>query len=251
MIKVCELDECTNEFEDRPVGSPKKYCSQAHRGRDKGRRKRAREAIAKDAMPTVYRTCELGECGKEFKPNRPQQKYCCPEHALRANYLENRTERLEYRQEYYETNRVEILESSSVYAKANRDSRNTYNRKRYATNQDAREKKLSRNRAYNATDYGYAVNRASSNQACAKERGAVMDPEFTAAILANILLNTLACEHCPNELTLRQRIIDHKLAIVNGGKHEESNIQILCDDCHKIKTVIDSYAAWDARAMAA
>ena len=32
---------------------------------------------------------------------------------------------------------------------------------------------------------------------------------------------------------------DHVVALCNGGKHTESNLQVLCDWCHKAKTVDD------------
>jgi|SRR5882724_1783358 len=32
---------------------------------------------------------------------------------------------------------------------------------------------------------------------------------------------------------------DHAVAIVNGGQHRESNLQLLCMRCHKDKTKVD------------
>lgn len=32
---------------------------------------------------------------------------------------------------------------------------------------------------------------------------------------------------------------DHKVALINGGKHCESNLQLLCSECHKTKTRSD------------
>ena len=32
---------------------------------------------------------------------------------------------------------------------------------------------------------------------------------------------------------------DHKIAIINGGPNRESNLQVLCEWCHKPKTVFD------------
>lgn len=29
---------------------------------------------------------------------------------------------------------------------------------------------------------------------------------------------------------------DHIIALVNGGEHRETNLQVLCDWCHKVKT---------------
>ncbi len=33
--------------------------------------------------------------------------------------------------------------------------------------------------------------------------------------------------------------IDHRVALINGGGNRESNLQVLCDWCHKPKTVFD------------
>ncbi len=32
---------------------------------------------------------------------------------------------------------------------------------------------------------------------------------------------------------------DHKLALINGGKNAEGNIQLLCSECHDMKTKTD------------
>lgn len=32
---------------------------------------------------------------------------------------------------------------------------------------------------------------------------------------------------------------DHIIALANGGEHRESNLQLLCEPCHKVKTKID------------
>lgn len=33
--------------------------------------------------------------------------------------------------------------------------------------------------------------------------------------------------------------IDHAIALILGGKHRESNLQLLCTECHKGKTKLD------------
>jgi 5-methylcytosine-specific restriction protein A len=32
---------------------------------------------------------------------------------------------------------------------------------------------------------------------------------------------------------------DHKVALINGGAHAEDNLQLLCSECHKVKTRAD------------
>ena len=33
--------------------------------------------------------------------------------------------------------------------------------------------------------------------------------------------------------------MDHRIALVNGGSHRESNLQLICTECHKAKTKQD------------
>jgi 5-methylcytosine-specific restriction endonuclease McrA len=39
---------------------------------------------------------------------------------------------------------------------------------------------------------------------------------------------------------------DHVSALINGGQHRESNIQLLCSACHKVKTKADVAEKSDA-----
>lgn len=32
---------------------------------------------------------------------------------------------------------------------------------------------------------------------------------------------------------------DHRIALINGGRNVESNFQLLCEPCHKVKTGAD------------
>lgn len=58
----------------------------------------------------------------------------------------------------------------------------------------------------------------------------------------------------PKDEAYQERIyfeVDHKLALVNGGKEfDKSNLQVLCQDCHKKKTKSDVRIAkeYDAKA---
>ena len=97
------------------------------------------------------------------------------------------------------------------------------------------ERRAARHR-YLAADAGYAMQRASNNHYTAMKRGAVVDAEFANATLAAILRDREECDWCELPTPLRERIIDHRVAIVFGGQHTESNIQILCKPCDKTKT---------------
>lgn len=48
------------------------------------------------------------------------------------------------------------------------------------------------------------------------------------------------CEECTLLIVGKLRPeYDHKIALINGGKHCESNLQLLCSECHKAKTRSD------------
>jgi 5-methylcytosine-specific restriction protein A len=45
------------------------------------------------------------------------------------------------------------------------------------------------------------------------------------------------CAICTNPVT--HAAYDHRQALINGGSHRESNLQLLCVPCHKVKTRAD------------
>lgn len=48
------------------------------------------------------------------------------------------------------------------------------------------------------------------------------------------------CANCTREVGLGlSYAFDHVIALVNGGTHCESNLQLLCDPCHRDKTKAD------------
>lgn len=48
------------------------------------------------------------------------------------------------------------------------------------------------------------------------------------------------CEECTNLIVGKLRPeYDHRVALVNGGAHAEHNLQLLCSECHKVKTRAD------------
>ena len=45
------------------------------------------------------------------------------------------------------------------------------------------------------------------------------------------------CTHCCRKIRPGDKWqLDHKVALINGGEHRESNLQLLCDWCHAKKT---------------
>lgn len=48
------------------------------------------------------------------------------------------------------------------------------------------------------------------------------------------------CHECGKPLNGRDKPeFDHIVALINGGRHAESNLQTLCRPCHGLKTVAD------------
>ncbi|WP_256983163.1 HNH endonuclease [Caballeronia sordidicola] len=45
------------------------------------------------------------------------------------------------------------------------------------------------------------------------------------------------CQSC--KVAVTTGIVDHKIALVNGGSNDDSNLQLMCTECHRIKTATD------------
>ena len=45
------------------------------------------------------------------------------------------------------------------------------------------------------------------------------------------------CQSC--KVAVLAGIVDHKVALVNGGTNADSNLQLMCAECHRIKTATD------------
>lgn len=43
------------------------------------------------------------------------------------------------------------------------------------------------------------------------------------------------CMHCKHKFPRADLTIDHIIRVVDGGKHEKANFQMLCLDCHRAK----------------
>lgn len=50
----------------------------------------------------------------------------------------------------------------------------------------------------------------------------------------------LICRHCKRQVIGKLRAeFDHEIPLILGGKNRESNIQLLCHECHRAKTKLD------------
>lgn len=55
-----------------------------------------------------------------------------------------------------------------------------------------------------------------------------------------MLMRQPLCVHCQaNGLVSLATQLDHIVALCNGGKDEEANLQPLCAECHRVKTASD------------
>ena len=57
---------------------------------------------------------------------------------------------------------------------------------------------------------------------------------------ANVLIHNPLCIECQSiGRTTAATQVDHIVALVNGGQDSVSNMQALCDECHRLKTADD------------
>jgi HNH endonuclease len=155
----------------------------------------------------------------------------------RAHYAANREERLAWQREYRAANPEQRKATLERYRAAHREELLAYGREHArAFRAENPERARAVGRAYRAADSGYAMGRATVSRTAARNRGAVIDPELTSAILAQLLRDRQGCESCAGSIALHERKIDHRIAIAFGGEHSEGNINILCEPCHQVKS---------------
>lgn len=72
-------------------------------------------------------------------------------------------------------------------------------------------------------------------------RGRNDDTPVPARTKARIWKRNPNCAGCglPTNDSTRKPEIDHIVALVNGGENRESNLQVLCAGCHRVKSHAD------------
>jgi 5-methylcytosine-specific restriction protein A len=71
-------------------------------------------------------------------------------------------------------------------------------------------------------------------------RGATPDTPVPHRVRVRVrVLGGNACANCKRDLAAEPAECDHIIALINGGENRESNLQALCEWCHKPKTVFD------------
>lgn len=89
----------------------------------------------------MIKKCKL--CGKEFEPNKHQQKYCsseCSEEAIRKQrqqyYLEHKEKMNEYNRKWKKANKEKMNEYNRQWREANKEKCREYYRKYYWKNHE-------------------------------------------------------------------------------------------------------------------
>lgn len=74
--------------------------------------------------------------------------------------------------------------------------------------------------------------------------------EFTRQFRAKFCLaRGGVCANCTSKVRGKTWEIDHIVSLENGGTNDESNLQLLCAGCHKLKTSNDRMRAAKSRAQ--
>lgn len=70
--------------------------------------------------------------------------------------------------------------------------------------------------------------------------GATDDSRIPNRVRSRLLLRSGGrCERCISRIVVGRWNADHRQAIINGGENRESNLQVLCLNCHTVKTKAD------------
>lgn len=74
---------------------------------------------------------------------------------------------------------------------------------------------------------------------------------FTTTFERDVLRRFVVCARCGERMRRRSDYqLDHEIPLQIGGKHDPSNVQPLCVDCHKKKTALDQAIIAKAKRLA-
>lgn len=119
------------------------------------------------------------------------------------------------------------------------DRRNKWRDKQ---NEEYFEKEKIRALEYCKEPFGYLTKRAGAVNNGVKARGVNVGPgnRINGGNLLNLIKkqggNPLVCNCAMCTVQIEDWEIDHIFPIKDGGSNTKDNLQILCKDCHKIKT---------------
>ena len=70
--------------------------------------------------------------------------------------------------------------------------------------------------------------------------GTTPDTAIPARVKLRLSNKFLDCAGCGSFMaSWESRQFDHIIALINGGENRESNLQVLCNMCHQLKTAVD------------
>ena len=213
------------------------------------------------SMTTSHKICT--KCGQdkplsEYYVNRAMQDdihhLCkdCSKRATRAYYAAHKDEILARQREYRRTHQEKIKTYQAAYRANNPDrvralqkawcSTHKGHLKRYQKRYDQEHKKErnAREKGYRQTPAGKARNARSK----AKKRMRRLQTDAAVKLTAKQWQARIAeydsrCCWCGKELVKEEIVMDHIVALANGGAHAASNVAPSCWDCNASKHTRD------------
>lgn len=171
-------------------------------------------------------------CEVEFEPTHPSQKY-------HDSKCRGRTTQASYR--------------ATEKGRRNQSSRD----KAYLSTENGKQTRVNRNRKYRATENGQKKSKESNRRWLKTPLGLVYLARHAKrynkdGIGAFFLFKKLSfrdqtsCAKCGTPWVDGPRGVGHEIDHIKarglGGSHDPANLQVLCVDCHKAKTIMDMRA---------
>jgi len=174
--------------------------------------------------------------------------------AQKAWEVTHTEERAAYKEAYYAENQDYIRAASRAYYHAHVEERAAYKKTRYAANPEPQRAAAKtwaathseERRAYERRYFHTAAGKAARARSTAKRRIQKLRTDATVALTAEEWQARIAeygshCCWCGKELTEDEIVMDHIVALANGGGHTASNVAPSCKSCNSRKRTQD----WD------
>jgi 5-methylcytosine-specific restriction endonuclease McrA len=215
-----------------------KECARAYSQRRKALRKRCKKC------GDEYVGDRCGKCARVYKETR-RNATAEKEKAYFAAYYKANAARIAVRdKEYRKANAEHIQERGRLWRAANqqlvRERKAAYyarNRKRIRAKQAAtanRDEARRRSREWREANRDrYRIQMQNRR---ARTRGGRLSSDIFARLMD---LQRGKCACCRARLTVKYAHLDHIVALANGGRHADGNMQLLCPPCNRTKHTKD------------